>query len=299
MIRIFYLCILLILVSAITLNASPADSTKLKVLTYNIWNGFDWGKDSVRRESCVNWIKEQNADVVSLQELCGYTDEMLKEDAAKWGHQYSVLLKTSGYPTGITSNKPITLKAKVIKPFWHGLLHCETYGIDFFVVHFSPADSDFRLKETKMVSEMIKNSGSEKYIINGDFNSYSPFDALWIEPNTPLKEKNKPRAGSKHTNLRLGEFDYSAISTILGTPAIDLALNKVDLQDSYTFPSEALDGLYKQTLETIKQNAVRIDYIMASPILAKDCTKVEVYNSGITNTLSDHYPMMAEFKIAE
>ncbi len=30
--------------------------TKLKVISYNIWNGFEYGKDSVRREKVIDWI---------------------------------------------------------------------------------------------------------------------------------------------------------------------------------------------------------------------------------------------------
>ena len=68
---------------------------EIKLLTYNIWNGYDWGKDSVRRSQVQQWIHEQKADVIALQELCNYTSEKLAEDAKSWGHEYSVLLKTS------------------------------------------------------------------------------------------------------------------------------------------------------------------------------------------------------------
>ncbi len=101
------------------------------VLSYNIWNGFDWGKDTLRHEKTVAWVKSQNPDVVAFQELCGYTDEKLKGDAKSWGHPYSILLKTDGYPVGLTSRKPIQLKEKAREGLWHGMLHCETFGIDF------------------------------------------------------------------------------------------------------------------------------------------------------------------------
>ena len=44
----------------------------LKVMTYNIWNGFDWGKDTARNERLIQWVKEQNPDVIALQELCNF-----------------------------------------------------------------------------------------------------------------------------------------------------------------------------------------------------------------------------------
>ena len=44
-----------------------------------------------------------NPDVLALQELCGYDEKQLKADAAKWGHNYVKILKTRGYPVGLTS----------------------------------------------------------------------------------------------------------------------------------------------------------------------------------------------------
>lgn len=37
---------------------------KLKVMTYNIWNGFDWGKDTIRKENWARWIRDKNPDVL-------------------------------------------------------------------------------------------------------------------------------------------------------------------------------------------------------------------------------------------
>lgn len=275
------------------------EAVPLKVMTYNIWNGFDWGKDVNRRTACVQWIKSQQPDVLALQELCGYTETMLKEDAKKWGHDYVKLLKTEGYPTGLTSNKPIELIEKVVKPFWHGMLHCKTYGIDFFVVHFSPADCEFRLKEAQLVTERIRAITNEQYVILGDFNSHSPIDARRMEQNEHLKRKYTPKDNkSKYSNLRLGEFDYSAMAQMLAAPAIDVCLDRIDLKRGFTFPAPALIGKYNHTSKTIKRNRERIDYILASPALAQRCEEVKVFNQKETQGLSDHFPLMATFQLA-
>ena len=275
------------------------ETIPLRVMTYNIWNGFDWGKDTVRRENCIEWIKSQKPDVLALQELCGYSEEKLKEDALKWGHQYVQLLKTEGYPTALTSNRPIELKERVVLPFWHGLLHCETYGIDFYIVHLSPADCNIRLDEARLITERIRMNESKPYIILGDFNSSSPVDAVWMEKKTDLKNRSLQNENKEHSNLRMGEFDYSVISEFLATPAIDVCLGKIELQAAFTFPAPVLIGKFNQTSQTVVQNRVRIDYILASPALARTCKKVEVFNQEKTHQLSDHYPMMAEFDIIQ
>ncbi|MEN8122804.1 MAG: endonuclease/exonuclease/phosphatase family protein, partial [Bacteroidota bacterium] len=271
----------------------------LKVMTYNIWNGFDWDKDSVRKENCIEWIKSQNPDVLALQELCMYTEQKLKEDALKWGHKYVQLLKTEGYPTAITSNRPINLKERIEEPFWHGLLHCESYGVDFFIVHLSPADCDIRLHEARLITERIKKIKNNSFIILGDFNSHSPFDAYWVENNTYLKNRTLGNKDEKYSNLRLGKFDFSVISEFLACPAVDVCLGKIELHKGYTFPTPALIGQYNHTSQTIVQNRQRIDYILTSPSLAKTCRKVEVFNQVETHMLSDHYPMMAEFDLIQ
>lgn len=66
-----------------SIQSGEIDKTErnFKVITYNIWNGFDWGKDTVRRANLQLWMQNQMPDVVALQELCNYTPEKLDEDA--------------------------------------------------------------------------------------------------------------------------------------------------------------------------------------------------------------------------
>ena len=291
--RIAFLTLTMMLVAC----HSIAQTQSIKVMTYNIWNGFDWGKDSTRRSQTVQWIAQQRADVVALQELCGYDLEQLKADAAKWGHPHVQLLKTEGYPTAITSSEPMTLKEKNVEDFWHGLLHVEIYGINFYVVHLSPADVDFRMREAGQISERIQKNGDEPFIILGDFNCHSPIDAQAMELKTELRQRRQPKDDAKYSNVRLGQFDYAVMSQFLAIPALDVALGRVDLAEGFTFPAPVLVGLYDQTAETVVQNRVRIDYILASPELAGSCAGVQIFNGGVNDRLSDHYPVMAEFVI--
>ena len=183
----FYLFLVLSILMSQGFNAQNKDT--LTVMTYNIWNGFDWGKDLERKAKVINWIKFKNTDVVALQELNVYTPEKLAIDAKKWGHDYSILLKTKGYSVGLTSKKPIVLKERVLKDMWHGMLHCETFGIDFFVVHLSPSDYTSRRREAKIISEKVTHIQNENFIILGDFNALSPFDNIYLSNNDLLLKK--------------------------------------------------------------------------------------------------------------
>ena len=55
----------------------------LKIITYNIWNGYEWGKDLDRNNKLIAWVTQQDPDIVAWQELCAYTDEKLNSDAKK------------------------------------------------------------------------------------------------------------------------------------------------------------------------------------------------------------------------
>ncbi len=291
--RPFLLFSLLLIAFSPTLSQDQAAS--LKVMTYNIWNGFDWGKDTVRKENWIRWIREKDPDVLALQELCGYTEAQLKADAAQWGHDYVVILKTEGYPTGLTSKRPILVKERTEEKFWHGLLHAETWGIDFVVVHLSPADCDFRLKEANMIIEKVKETNNDQYIILGDFNSHSPFDESLLKQNQTLLKHYRKGVSDKYSNLRLGKFDYSVISAFLALPAIDVTSRFIEVADRFTFPTPVLIGSYRNNREEVAQTRERIDYILTSPVLSPSCINVTIYNQGEADTFSDHYPVLAEF----
>ena len=61
--------IFLILVLLPLLLASQENKDDFKIITYNIWNGYDWGKDEPRRVKLQHWMNAQSLDVVALQEV--------------------------------------------------------------------------------------------------------------------------------------------------------------------------------------------------------------------------------------
>lgn len=42
-------------------------SKQLKVMTYNIYNGFDYGKDTAREQAAADWIASEQPDVVACR----------------------------------------------------------------------------------------------------------------------------------------------------------------------------------------------------------------------------------------
>lgn len=292
--------ILLVLVGGFVFSQGydeKASKSSLKVMSYNIWNGFDWGKDEDRHQKFISWINSKKPDVLALQELCGYTQEKLASDAKKWGHKYAIILKEKGYPVGLTSNKPIVLREKALDGLWHGMLHAETWGIDLFVVHLSPADRNFRYKEAMIIGEKIQNIKNENYIVLGDFNAHSPYDGDQdkVHKSQLKRIRESDAKNEKHNNLLDDQFDYSVISSFLALPLIDVTPRYVSAKDRFTFPAKALVGTY-HSKESVVKNRVRIDYILASRNLGLNCLSVEVFNGEDSTLLSDHFPLMATFE---
>ncbi|NKI27562.1 hypothetical protein HCG49_13410 [Arenibacter sp. 6A1] len=274
----------------------------LKIITYNIWNGYDWGKDQDRREKVQQWLKSQAPSVVALQELCEYTPEKLKEDAEAWGHDYSVLLKTTGYSVGLTSKYPIEIKERIMEGMHHGALHGKTNGIDFLVVHLNPSSTKVRRNEAQILSkklETISKSNSD-YIVLGDFNAHSPFDADLYDPNGYfLNRLRKSNVGKGlDGNLAHEQLDYAVMSKFISLPLYDVIPKFTnEMKNRGSFPGRVLAEINKESMEQLVSRLERIDYIMVSSSLAAKCTSAKVHNGEDNWYLSDHYPVSASFKI--
>ncbi len=264
---------------------------KIRVMSYNILNGFDWGKDLDREARLVEWVKAQDPEILGLQELCGFTQEKLSKLAARWGHPYAVIVKEDGYPVGITSKKPIDLKEKIAGKIGHGLLHVQTYGFDVLVTHLNPSNTVKRNEEAKMIVDYIKEHHLDHCLLMGDMNSHSPMDADYMEAHSYRLTAKYGGAGSP--NLLDGEIDYSVISHYLSVPLIDLCRIFVAPDKRVSFPTPVLMGQSKHKDVRLKSSE-RLDYIFASPSVAKLVVDGFIFNEGETEYLSDHFPIAVD-----
>jgi exodeoxyribonuclease-3 len=283
----------------------PAQNQDLKVISYNIWNGFDWGKDTEREKAMVQWLYEQNADVIGFQELNAFTPEKFQQLASQWGHPYTLLLKEEGYPIGISSKTPLELKSRMLGGFWHGMLHAKTRNTDFLVVHLSPHDWQYRRKEAEIISsymeKVILDSGQDRFMVLGDFNSHSPYDVSFDAANPETLNQSQKADSLRYTEkgaaayqtLRKGAFDYSVMSRFLSLPLIDVVQLHVKEDQKKSFPTPLVTG--EMTPEQLSQYQQRIDYILVSPYFENRCIQAEIFNYGTPDGLSDHYPVVASF----
>ena len=259
----------------LTLSASIAtaeEKDSLKILNWNVLYGFNH-KKSIKQG--VNWIERQKPDVVALQELNGHKLNNLKNMAKQWGHDYAAILKEKGFPVGLTSKQPIEVIERRVKGFHHGYLHCRTYGIHFFVVHFWPKKDH----EAKAIIEKIKPllKQGEKVVVTGDFNTYS--------------EKDKEYLSTRKNKQPL----YSVINMFEKNGFVDL-VHKHDKDAKYSFPSPIIMPKWAKTLEEVESKRERIDFILADQNLQKFSTSATILTSKVLDKISDHYPVVVEFK---
>ena len=212
--------------------------------------------------------------------------------AARWGHPYAVIVKEEGYPVGITSKKPITLKAKMVGEIGHGLLHVQTYGFDVLVTHLNPSNTHKRNREAAQIVSYIKENKLENCILMGDMNSHSPMDADYLEANAV--DLTTKYGGVKSPNLLDGNIDFSVISHFLSLPLIDICRKYVAPDKRTTFPTPILMNQSRHK-EVRKRTNERLDFLMLTPTVAQKAVDAFIFNEGETEYLSDHFPIAVDF----
>ncbi|KKB58537.1 endonuclease/exonuclease/phosphatase family protein [Parabacteroides gordonii] len=244
------------------------DRQKIKIISYNIMDGFSNGADKDRIARFTAWVKEQSPDVLALNELCGFTEAKLKELAAGYGHPYAAIVKENGYPVGLTSKTPIQVIDRKIDGYGHGLLHCKVLNMDFLVTHLNPSDRLKRKQEADNIVNYITDNRLTDCLLMGDMNAHSPFDASWTDEHLE---------------------NYAVISTFMAASLHDICyLFTADAQ-RYSFPTRILVSSPKG--DALRRQQERIDFIFVTDSLRPNCVDAQIYNGSDTDYLSDHYPV--------
>ncbi|MFU1857698.1 endonuclease/exonuclease/phosphatase family protein [Sphingobacterium sp. NGMCC 1.201703] len=281
----------LISLFSLAFSVRAQESGTLKIISYNIWNGFEKQQD--RKDKFSDWIRKEQPDIVALQELVDFKQTDLVQLAKTYGHPHTVLLKEKGYPVGISSRYPITLIKAQVDSFWHGMLHVKIKNLDLIVTHLSPFSWKYRLGEARQIVEYIKTNRLDNCIIMGDLNAYSPLDASWLEPKSALKanlrkwDQEHPQYG----NMNGSRFDYRVLSTFMAA-GFDDCIGRAVFPESKraSFPTATLYN-WKWGDARLPAVSERLDYILLSEVLAPHVQQVEAHNGAALEGISDHYPV--------
>ena len=268
---------IVMIICAVNLGiTNAAEGGTLKIINWNVLYGFNHHR-SIKEAG--NWIIEQRPNVVAFQELNGISEKRLGEHARKWAHAYAVTHKESGFPVGLTSKQPIEVIERQFKGFHHGFLHCKTYGIHFFVVHFWPGKS----KEVDVILDKIAPllERKEKVVILGDFNGNSRKDEAFLIESAKLRKR-----------------DYTFVDKVEAKGFVDI-VHKHDPDAKISCPSPITIPRWTKDMEELNLKRYRIDFVFADTRLAKDSRSGTISLAKEIDTISDHYPVIVDFIISE
>jgi exodeoxyribonuclease-3 len=269
---------------------------ELRMVSYNVWYGFT-EKPEPRHSEWLQWMKAQEADVVSLQELNGYTEEKLARDAAEWGHPHVALLKEDGFPIGFTSRTPFEEVKKIQEGMHHGLLRCKTRGIYFYAVHMHPSDCGARARESRILLADIASlpERDARVVLVGDFNGFSRADKPHYDADAMLEPffARLDKDPKQHNLNADGNLDYEGLDLLIDGGYIDLVglLRRPESPFIGSFPTEARRDEDHGTDR-------RLDYIFVSPNLAGGAKSAYIVRDPTTALLSDHYPVAAVLELS-
>ena len=286
MTRLFISALLFALFCPASEAVQAGDRTRL--ITYNVWYGFT--KNTDRKGDWLEWMRDQKPDVVSLQELNGYTLEQLQEDAAQWGHPYCALLKEDGFATGVTSRVPLEDVRRIRDGFHHGLMRVKTAGFYLYVIHMHPSNWETRGREIGLILTDVKTLPADaSVVLAGDFNTFSTKDQKHYQDHAQLVPFFAARDQRfKERNLREGRLDYSVLDRLEAVGFVDL---EAKFRSSFqgTFPTQidkpGDDG-----------DARRLDFVFANAPIVKRCVDAFSVVDAATAKLSDHYPVIVDFQ---
>lgn len=289
-----------ILLSLILTAFSAVAQDTLKVMTFNIWDGFEHRPD--RRENFVRFITHEQPDILMLEELVELTADSLAQLGRDCGFPYSAILKEEWYPVGVLSKTPVEVISRAWTPteevfehkrgLWHGVMHVRTAGLDLLVTHLSPFDRQFRINEADYICNYADSLGLTDFLVAGDLNSLSPYDASRLDRMTAWQDGLRKGDAKRPlwNNLRPdGHYDSDTQTYFLTHGLSDpVPVFITNPDERVTFPT-----FYSRNKqpgdESLRDRQTRLDYILLSPSLMRRCTGARIFQA---EGISDHYPVM-------
>lgn len=249
-----------------------AQQARTKIICYNILEGMV--KDTTSgKQQFSDWVRNQQADIIGLQEVNRFTRKTLSAVADSYGHPYTNLCKETGYPPALTSKTPMSGRFRISKGMWHGFAMAEINGYRVMSLHLSPHQYQSRWNDIDFILQTIQATGKfEKWIIMGDFNSVSPLDRKKYENGKYLDQlKNDEKRHPTHQNTKDDQLDYNVHQKILNFGFVDAL--------------RAVPGFSEEWYNH------RIDFIYVSPDLKNKIIDGGIITDDFTRKFSDHKPL--------
>lgn len=268
---------------------------KLTVLTYNtLFAGYD-GTDDRRAKTQVGLINELSPDVFLMQEAKGFDangNARLFALESKIGMRgFLAIAPRTGQNVAIfirDSLRPLAFDVDA-HHFHHALATLKVAAPDnnqpitFICAHLCPNGPELRRREAAYLA--VQATPDELTLMTGDFNSASPHD---LEPED--WGRLAPHHRARYLADDLHGLDRSVLAHLDAAGWVDLG-HRLDAAKVPTVPTPAYHDVEFATM--------RCDYLLASNALAEMATSYQVIRNAITDTASDHYPVLATFEVPQ
>jgi len=256
---------------------------KLTVLSYNILEGMKTDV-STNKQLFVAWVGLQNPDIFAIQEANKFTEESLAALAKSYGHNYSAIVKLTGFPVALTSKYPIKDIERINTGMTHGFIIAKILDFNIVVLHLNPHNYETRRAEIKIVLDKIKaNKATDKLLVMGDFNSYSPlYTANFADGVLVNTLRQRELANPSHKYLDNGQLDFKVQQSVLDFGLLDVIYQ--------------LEQLDPKNAKVINPTKNKIDYIYSSKDIMPYVVSGNFIKDDFTAKYSDHLPIIIHLK---
>ncbi|MFG1603771.1 endonuclease/exonuclease/phosphatase family protein [Actinoplanes sp. NPDC049265] len=237
------------------------------------WNILVGGQD--RLDAIASVIRREQPDVLALQELKGWSARRARDFAGQVGMHAHLAPSVFGQPVAVLSRRAPARTRSITWRLHHAAAVATVGGLTVVSTHLNPFDPERRRREATWLSACFFRT-RQKVLIAGDLNS--------LDPGTDHSEAVKriaPRYQRRHLRPD-GSVDTRAIQAMAAAGFVDVGRG--------IGPTVPTEGLRQDEFGDF-----RLDYLMASPPLAKLARYVSVRRDEVTDMASDHYPVVASF----
>lgn len=261
--------------------------TTLKVMTYNILEG---AKDRLDVVAAV--VRAADPDVLGVTEANGFDEaRRLKEVERAFGMKGVVGKAKSGFHVALFTKESLTVEASGAEfyPFFHAAQWAKiTVDRDrhftAVVAHLNPFSPDERLAEIRALCRHA--APGERAVLMGDFNCMAPDDE--IDPSVLELPRNILARFVKEAGEPM-VFDRREIALATWAGFVDVYRKLHPKKPGWTLMTTRFGAALRSRM--------RIDYMLATPSMAKRAVGAEVIESHETRRASDHYPLAATFDL--
>ncbi len=257
----------------------------MKLMTYNILNGGEAGLDKV-----IEAVKREAPDYLTINEANTFSDNnnrVLKKFAKETGFEHYDIALSGEYEYHVAVfSKQLFKEIHKLTPLMRAcivaVIDTEMGQISIASLHLTPYSEDLRHPEIDKIVAFQKKYPNR--VLMGDMNSLSRLDGY--HPNM-MKNFNEMQTKKFTTN---GKLRFDAIDKIMSVGYVDSA---VELHKNTDFTAPTSINEYAA------HSNMRLDYIFVSESLKSRINDYKVVKNELTNTASDHYPVLLSITMSK